>query len=120
MGKYPKDEVISNIFNLRKSITLVPIEFQLMYLYTLITFIYTRNDDNYCYTNFTYILSNLPEVYVTVLNMLRDYRNAMAHEGISVCLDTFKELRELRVELDSIVALINVELNWDYSLNIYL
>lgn len=99
---------------------MVPIEFQLMYFYMLLNFIFVVEDKNYYYTNVSNITDKLPWMYTDTIKVLRKYRNQMAHTGISFCLDTFKELRELRVELDSVAALVNVELNWDYSLNIEL
>lgn len=118
MGQYTKEDVTQNIFHLRKSIRMVPIEFQLMYLYMLLNFIYTMKVENYYYTNVSNIISKLPLMYTDTVKVLRKYRNQMAHSGISFCLDTFNELCELRTELDSIAALVNVDLNWDYSLNI--
>ena len=118
MGKHPKDEVARYIFSLRKSIRLVPIEFQLMYFYLLLTFVYANCVDNYFYTNFNYVKEKLPDAYKDVIDLLRTYRNTMVHEGIIKCLDTFAKLRDSKIELDSIAALVNVELNWDNSLNI--
>ena len=120
MGQYTKEDVTQNIFHLRKSIRMVPIEFQLMYFYMLLNFIYVSKGENYYYTNVSNITDKLPWTYTNTIKVLRKYRNQMAHTGISFCLDTFNELCDLRVELDSVAALVNVELNWDYSLNIEL
>lgn len=119
MSKYSKDEIERIIRNLKQSIPLVPIELQLMYLYNLINNLFCFiDDDGVHYTSFSNTMEIVPTIYYDTLLSLKDYRNAMAHEGVYVTFEHYKKLCENRFEVDMLATMCNVSLNWDNSLNL--
>lgn len=119
MAKYSEEERYRILCNLRASISVVPIELQLMYLYTLIISLFARKEDNVYYTSIVAALEIIPQSYEATISKLRKYRNTFAHEGFVACRSYFEHIVANKFEVDTIAQMCDVTLNWNNSLNLF-